>query len=87
MKVGPIYKDLKVVVTRNIDKTNGGVNGQEDIIRYVENQTIFVELGTKKIVPIYLITDILDDGTKGTCYPIVPYYALMITKSQGMNLK
>ncbi len=87
MEVGAIYKDLKIIVTRNIDKTNGVVNGQEGIIRYMENQTIFVELGTKKIVPIYPMTDIFDDGTKRTCYPIVPSYALTITKSQGMNLK
>ena len=85
MEVIPIYKHMRVMVTRNIDKINS-VNGAEGNVRYMENQTIFIELVTKRIVPIYPITDVNEEQMRNVCYPIVPSYSITITKSEGMNL-
>ncbi len=52
MEVIPIYKHMRVMVTRNIDKINSVVNGAEGNVRYMENQRIFVELVMKRIVPL-----------------------------------
>jgi hypothetical protein len=86
MDVIPLYKDMRVMVTRNIDKANGVVNGAQGNIAYMENETIFVELTSGKIVRLYPVTDVNHEQVRNVSYPIVPSYSMTITKSQGMNL-
>lgn len=82
----PIYKDMRVIITQNRDKSNGVVNGQEGTVHCIENETIFLKLANGKIVSVYPVTYKNLQNVVKSCYPLMPSYALTITKSQGMNL-
>ena len=45
----PIYKDMRVIITQNRDKSNGVVNGQEGTVHCIENETMFLKLANGKL--------------------------------------
>ena len=71
-----IYKNMRVLITQNRDKTNSVVNGQQATIHCVQNSTIFLKLTNSKIVSCYPVTFLDCNEERRTCYPIMPCYAL-----------
>ena len=82
----PIYRNIAVIITQNIDKENGVVNGQRATVITDENKTIILRLKNGKIVPTHLVTTVKPDGITKVTYPFVPGYAITICKSQGQTL-
>ena len=81
-----IYKNMRVLITQNRDKTNSVVNGQQATIHCVQNSTIFLKLTNSKIVSCYPVTFLDCNEERRTCNPIMPCYALTMCKSQGQTL-
>ena len=83
----PVYKDMRVIITQNRDKKNGIVNGKQAVVLCAEKATIFLSFSNGKVGAIHPVTLTDLNGQQRTCYPIVPAYALTMTKSLGQNLK
>ena len=77
-----IYSGLRVMITKNCDKSKGIVNGQCGIVKKIHNHTLFIELPNKQLVAIYRMTT----HDSKILYPIAPAYALTICKCQGQTL-
>ena len=81
-----IYKNMRVLITQNRDKTNCVVNGQQATIHSMQNATIFLKLCNGKTVTCYPVTFFDANEKCRTCYPIMPCYALTMCKSEGQTL-
>ena len=91
-----LYKDLKIVLTRNRDKQNDFVNGMTGTVENFNEETgcLRVLTQTGKRLAIYRFTDDdvppydEQDRPKGRCvyYPVRPGYAGTIYKYQGAEL-
>jgi ATP-dependent exoDNAse (exonuclease V) alpha subunit len=77
---------MKVIITQNREKDLGVVNGQNATVITVQNETVFWKLPNGKIVAVYPVTLMTENGNV-TTYPLVPAYASTICKIQGQNLK
>lgn len=80
-----IHLGMRVMVTQNIDKTKGVVNGQLGFVHQVQNQTIFLRLTTNIVVPLYPVTVNREEGDV-TLYPFTIAYANTMCKAQGQTL-
>ncbi len=90
----PIYKDMRVIITQNVDKSKGIVNGRIGTIHMKSRNTILIKLPNQKIVPIYPRTNVVtinEDGIQRnvnkTVYPIVPGYAINHMQSTRTNIR
>ena len=81
-----IFNGMGVMITQNINKKNGVVNGQIGFVENAQNTTVFVKLPDNLVVPIYLITS-LGDGKDTTVFPMCIAYANTMCKAQGQTLK
>ena len=81
-----IFKNMRVMITENRDKSMGVVNGQVAAIHTVQGHTILLKLQNDKIVYIHPVTSNIK-GKILTYYPIMPAYGLTITKAQGQTLQ
>ena len=86
MDVTPIYKNMRVLITQNRNKSQGVINGQLAVIHSIENATVFLKLPNGKIVNTYPVTYIDKHNKSFNCYPFTPSYAITIAKSQGQTL-
>ena len=77
------YRGMKVILTRNCNKSIGFVNGQQGIVKYFRYSTIIIELPNKSCIAIYPSLDV----SKELSYPMQPFYASTIFKVQGDTLE
>lgn len=80
------FKHMRVVVTQNLHKRTGVVNGQLATIINKENNTL-LEVPKGKTTFTYPITTITEEGTSGGHYALSPAYSMTICKTQGANIK
>lgn len=81
-----IYVGMRVMLTQNRDKDSGFVNGQSGVIVNNQNNTIFVELHNKTVIPVHRVTYMNTNNQRLCCYPLVPTYSMAICKAQGQTL-
>ena len=63
LEMSPVYRGMKLIVTRNRKKKkNGVVNGQTAIALTFHNKTLFLKLPDGNVVAIYLMTEITEQG-------------------------
>lgn len=67
----PVYKDMKLIITRNIDKKNGVVNRQTATVLNFHNKSLHLKLPDGNIVAHYLITE-REQGKRPTFFLVVP---------------
>jgi hypothetical protein len=82
----PIYRNMRVLITQNRNKSLNVVNGQEATVHCFRNATIFLKLPNGQIVSIYPVTYLDKEQTPCVCYPFTPCYALTIAKAVGLTL-
>lgn len=68
----PVYKDMKLIITRNIDKKNGVVNGQTATVLNFHNKSLHLKLPDGNFVVHYLITERGEQGKRPTFFMVVP---------------
>ena len=80
-----IHKGMKLMLTRNVDKCIGYVNGQLVTVQCISGETITATHLKGHIINIFAMTTIIDD-IPVTKYPFLPEYATTISKVQGQTL-
>ena len=85
-KVFPVHKCMRLMLTDNINKNIGFVNGQFVIVIGMENATIIVQGPQGQLLNIHPVPKIINDN-QVTVYPCLPGYATTICKVQGQTLK
>ena len=78
---------MRVVVTQNLHKRTGVVNGQLANIVNKENNTLLLQFPNGKTTFTYPVTTTSEDGLSRVHYAINPAYAMTICKMQGTNIK
>ena len=81
------FRDMRVVVTQNLDKRTGLVNGQLATIHNSENNTLLLNFPNGKTTFTYPVTTITEDGRSRVHYALNPAYCMTICKTQGANIK
>ena len=81
----PVHKSMRLIITQNINKQIGFVNGQFVNVVAVRNNTIIACTSSGAILNIHPITKIVNDR-EITVYPCLPGYAITICKAQGQSL-
>ena len=81
----PVHKSTRLIITQNINKQIGFVNGQFINVVAVRNNTIIACTSSGAILNIHPITKKVDDR-EITVYPCLPGYANTICKAQGQTL-
>lgn len=76
----------RVMITKNLDKGAGVVNGQVATIVGHEGCTLLLELPNKQRTFTYPVTTQQDDDTWSTAYALMPAYAMTILKSEGATI-
>ncbi len=79
----PIYKQMRLMLTRNCNKDLGFVNRQFVSVITVEGNTVVVKTSQDKVFCVYPITDPTNHMQK---FPCLPGYATTIAKMQGRTL-
>ena len=82
----PLYKEMKVMITQNRNKSEGVVNGQVAAVHSVHNNTVFLTLPSGKLVYTHPVKVTNNIGRNTTVFPFSPAYALTICKAQGQTL-
>ena len=78
-----LYQGMQIMITKNICKTLGIVNGECAVINDFKKENILVSLHNGKHVFLHLT---LDEDHHDDYYPLIPNYALTIFKSQGKTI-
>ena len=83
-----LYEGAQIIILRNIDLTNGIVNGTRGKVIGLSENCIYVSTINDKIVNVNFHTEFTDNTeTQSITYmPIKLAYALSIHKSQGMTI-
>ena len=82
-----LYKGMKVMLTKNLNKPGDYVNGMTgvvDSVSQISKNGVIVLTKTNKYVAVYPYTD---PGTWIRYYPMRPGYATTLHKVQGATLK
>ena len=83
----PPFRDMHVVVTQNLDKPTGVVNGQLATIQNSQNNTLLLKFPNGKTTFTYPVPTITEDGRSRVHYALNPAYCMTICKTQGANIK
>lgn len=78
-----IYEDMRVILTQNICKSLGIVNGQTGVVCSCNRNNIIIRLSNGILVPLHKISEEEDTDS---FYPLLPNYAMTIFKVQGKTL-
>lgn len=81
------FKDMKVVVTQNLDKRTGVVNGQIATIINSQNNTLLLRFPNGKTTFTHPITTTAENEVTRVHYALNPAYAMTICKTQGANIR
>ena len=81
------FRDMHVVVTQNLDKRTGVVNGQLATIQNSHNNTLLLKFPNGKTTFTYPVTTTTEDGRSRVHYALNPAYCMTICKTQGANIK
>ena len=83
-----LYVGMPVMITRNINKTHGVVNGQRGTLLHLRGNNLEMELESRRHVFVHPVSVPNPDGGHQhlVIYPIVPAYAFTICKAQGQTL-
>ena len=81
----PVHRGMKMMLTRNINKSIGFVNGQFVHVHSIAGQTIVGRHPNGHIINIFPLTTPVND-VPVTKYPVLPGYATTISKVQGQTL-
>ena len=81
------FRDMRVVVTQNLDKRTGVVNGQLATIKNNQNNTLLLQFPNGKTTFTYPVTTTTEDGRSRVHYALNPAYCMTICKTQGANIK
>ena len=81
------FRDMHVVVTQNLDKRTGVVNGQLATIQNSQNNTLLLKFPNGKTTFTYPVTTTTEDGRSTVHYALNPAYCMTICKTQGANIK
>ena len=81
------FQHMRVVMTQNLDKCTGVVNGQLANIVNNENNTLVLQFPNRKTTFTYPVTTTSEDGLSRVHYAFNPAYSMMICKTQGANIK
>ena len=81
-----IYEGMRMMVTRNVDKHNGVVNGAFGNVLFAASRLVVLRLYSGALCEIYPVTYEQDDGRFYQAFPLVPAYATTIAKVQGRTL-
>ena len=80
-----IYKHMKVMLTRNCNKSLGFVNGQFGTV--ITMQRLIIKTRKGQMLTIHPVTEKTDDGSYTTFHPCIPAYACTIAKMQGQTVE
>ena len=85
----PLYKGMRLHITRNINKEADFINGMEATVEAYDamSKCIHVVTKTRRHLAIYPITDYVEDSGYVTAYPLRPGYASTVHKLQGAELE
>ena len=81
------FKHMRVVVTQNLDKRTGVVNGQLASIVNNEDNTLLLEFPNGKTTFTYPTTTTSEEGLSRVHYALNPAYSMTICKTQGAKIK
>ena len=81
------FKHMRVVVTQNLDKRTGVVNGQFASIVNHQNNTFLLKCPNGKTTFTYPVTTTSEDSVSRVHYSLNPGYCMTICKTQGANIK
>ena len=84
--LSPVYKGMRVMITHNLQKEYGLVNGVQGVIECRRNNTIIVKLENGGRAALFPLSYKHQSGYR-TVHPFFPSYALTICKCQGQNLQ
>ena len=78
-----LYDGMRIIITKNICKTLGIVNGECGVITDLRKNNLIVKLCNGALVSVHQITDEEDTPPY---YPLLPNYAMTIFKVQGKTI-
>ena len=81
----PIHKSIRLMLTQNINKSIGFVNGQFVKVIGIKNATIIAQAPNGQLTNIQPVTQIINDK-QVTAHPCLPGYATTVRKVQGQTL-
>ena len=83
-----IYQDMRVYLTKNVDKEHGFVNGMAaTVVEYDEaSKCLLVKTRLGQLLAVHMVCNELQDGRRVSCFPVRIGYACTIPKVQGMTL-
>ena len=83
-----IYQDMRVYLTKNVDKEHGFVNGMAaTVVDYNEGcKCLVVQTRLGQQLAVHMVCNALEDGRRVSCFPVRLGYACTIPKVQGMTL-
>ena len=81
------FRDMRVVVTQNLDKRTGVVNGQLATIQNSHNNTLLLKFPNGKTTFTHPVTTITEDERTRVHYALNPAYCMTICKTQGANIR
>lgn len=82
-----LTENAQIIITRNIDISNGLVNGTRGIIKHLGSESVTIEDVNNNIHTINYYKDIMNKKSSYIMHmPIRTSYALSIHKSQGMTI-
>ena len=81
----PIHKDMKLMLTPNVNKSIGFVNGQFVTVKSISNKTIIAIHPNGHVINVFPMTSAIEDILV-TKYPFLPSYETTISKVQCQTL-
>ena len=81
------YKNMRTVVTQNVDKRTGVKNGQEATILNNHANTMLLQFPNGHKTFTHPITTVCEDEFLRVHYLLNPAYAMTICKTQGANIR
>ena len=81
------FRDMHVMVTQNLDKCTGVINGQLATILNSRNNTLLLKFANGKTTFTHPVTTITEDGRSRVHYALNPAYCMTICKTQGANIR
>lgn len=80
------FTGLPVMITRNLDKPTGVVNGQMATIYGSHGRTLLLQLSNGRRTFTYPVTEVDDNDNYRTFYALVASYCMTISKSEGATI-